>query len=693
VTDRPAGTGRAWTLGGASLFLIFGYLPIANWIHGGRDSPHYATDLQHWVAGTAIALGAALVYVIVARRVPHLWRDDALAPAISFWLRRPRASTLIIVATALLAYAVVARLVFDGRPLLVDEVTQLFQARQFAHGRLAATRDSVPELFSALELVEHDGRVFAQFPPGGPAVLALGVLTGATWLVVPVCGALAVGCFAGFVRYVEAERGGVSLLATILFAFAPFMLFMSGSQMNHVPALFGICAALSGFARASTCDTSRARRAWYSFLGGAALGFAATIRPVDAMAFALPIAVMLLHRASSDRRALRAVVAAGLGIAGPLAAMLWFNARTTGSPLRFGYDALWGSRHGLGFHAAPWGPEHTVARGLELVSLYGLRLQDFLFETPIPSLTAGVVALLIASRLRPMDRVLFAASGLLVLSYFAYWHDGFYLGPRFFTCLLPLLALWTARLYAEWRERWGREHSYRLLVVASVVSGFFAAAITVPARAREYASLAPAMRWNVDSAARAAGVHDAIVLVRESWGAQLLARLWALGVDPGEAGSLYLGTDACVLERAIDSLERIHARGEPARRMLLPLARDSARVAPSPFSSDTTERVLPGAVYGPRCVQRIGEDRAGYTTFLPSILAGDDRVVYARDLHARDSLLLERFPSREVYLLRPSSDHAGEVPRFWRLARDSLRSAWGMDGSPWDGARRVDGSP
>jgi hypothetical protein len=530
--------------------------------------------------------------------------------------------------------------------------------------------------------VERNGRVFSQFPPGGPAVLALGVVAGAEWLAVPVCGALAVWCFAGFVRRVEAERPGVALLATILFAFAPFMMFMAGSQMNHVPALFGICAALWSFARASTERAASGMRTRYSFVGGVALGLASTIRPVDAMAFGVPIAVWLLERAFRDRRELRTLAAAGAGVAGPLAAMLWFNARTSGRAFQFGYDALWGPRHGLGFHAAPWGPSHTKARGLELVNLYGLRLQDFLFETPIPSLAACTVALVLAPRIRPMDRLLFAASGLLVLSYFAYWHDGFHLGPRFFFCLLPLLALWSARLFAEWRARWGRRESYRVLVAASAVSVLAAASITVPARVRAYASLAPAMRWNVDSAARAAGVHDAIVFVRESWGAQLLARLWAIGLDPGEAESLYLRTDACVLERGIDSVERLHAHDDRARAMLLPLGRDSARVVASPFSSDTTEREFPGAIYGPRCLQRMREDRAGYTVFLPLVLAGSERVIYARDLHARDSLLLRRFPSRDVFLLRPRTDRAGEVPRFWRISRDSLRSAWTSDTPP-----------
>jgi hypothetical protein len=45
-------------------------------------------------------------------------------------------------------------------------------------------------------------------------------------------------------------------------------------------------------------------------------------------------------------------------------------------------------------------------------------------------------------------------------------------------------------------------------------------------------------------------------------------------------------------------------------------------------------------------------------------------------------VLLARYPSRAVYLVRPSSDSGGALPRFWRVSRDSLRVAWSRAGSP-----------
>jgi hypothetical protein len=682
IDASPSRSARLWTRAAAVVVLIFGFLPVVNWVRGGREWPRYGSDLEGWIAGSAIAVGVGVLYAIAARRAPSLWRSDALAPVIRLWVRRPRTTTAALSLVSLALYAYSARSVFSGRPLLVDEVIQLYQARLFASGRIAGTVDVVPELFSALFLLERNGRVFSQFPPGGPLVLAVGVMLKAVWLIVPLCGALAVACFAAFSRHVEVDRPGVSLLASLLFAWAPYMIFMSGSQMNHVPTLLGIVLALLAFERATAIEIAPPHRLGWGFACGAALGFAATIRPPDAAAFAAPIALALVWAAARDRRRLGALLASGVGIAIPIGMMLWFNLRTTGAPLLFGYEAMWGKSHAIGFHAAPWGAAHTPARGLELLSLYFLRLQTYLFETPVPSLTASLVALVLASRLRRTDRVLLAGSAGLVALYFAYWHDGFYLGPRFFICLLPALSLWSARLYPEWRERWGRGESYRVLVASSVACVAIAVAVSIPLRAGQYRSGLKTMRWDLEGSARRAGVRDALVFVRESWGAQLMVRLWAVGLSHPEAQALYRWVDACALERGLDSLERTGGRDAAARALLLPLLADSARVVQTPFSADSSERMLPGAYYGPRCVRRLQEDRAGFTVYLPFIVAESEGVVYARDLHARDSVLLARYPSRPVYVVRPPTDGDGVPPQFWRASRDSMRADWARIESP-----------
>jgi hypothetical protein len=117
-------------------------------------------------------------------------------------------------------------------------------------------------------------------------------------------------------------------------------------------------------------------------------------------------------------------------------------------------------------------------------------------------------------------------------------------------------------------------------------------------------------------------------------------------------------------------------RGDAALQALLPLTADSARLVESELSPDETERVLPGSTYGPLCQQRIFEDRAGYSFFTPILARERDSNVYARDLHARDTLLLARYRDRPVYLLRRQSSGVGAPLVLEPLNVDSARSAW-----------------
>jgi hypothetical protein len=330
----------------------------------------------------------------------------------------------------------------------------------------------------------------------------------------------------------------------------------------------------------------------------------------------------------------------------------------------------------LGFHDAPWGLAHTPARGVELINLYFLRLQNYLYETPIPSLLPTVGSLGLTRRFAVHDRYLFTSAAILMLLYFGYWHDGFYLGPRFFFPLLPLLAIWTARLPALVRAHFGRATIYRAVWGTVGISALLALGVSIPIRARQYANGLLTMRWNADAAAKRSGVRNALILVRESWGSQLVARLWALGVSRSDAELIYRNVDSCQLDSALAGLEeRRPVRGE-ARASLIPLLRDSATVLASPFSPDTTEGFRRGVAYTPRCLARINEDRSGFTVMPPLLLARRDDILYARDLHGRDSLLLAAYPERAVYLLAPRGAGEGTPPEFIRVIRDSLFREW-----------------
>ncbi len=674
TSQTPAGRIGGGRVAAVTLLAALALLPIANWIPGGHSADWYDTALRLWTLGALIVAGAAVVLAIVAGRygslAAPLGRRLAALPRPPFLL-----AAALLVAVAFVAYALVASDVFSRRPLLIDEVIQLVQARIFEQGRLWLPSTGHPDLFGSMHLVDAGGKVYGQFPAGGPAVLAVGDALGAAWLVGPACGAIALAAFIAFLRATEPGRA-TRWAAAALFAFAPFTLFQAGSHMNHGFALAALLVATAALARVVTADGPRPGLA---FLSGLGYGVAATIRPTDALAFALPAGLWYLARAVRDRRRVADLVASGAGVALPVLLLLWFNARTTGSPFLFGYEVLWGKEHNLGFHRAPWGPVHTPLRGLELVNIYLLRLETYLFEAPAPSLLPVLAALLLAPAFGPFDRLLLASSGLLLGLYFAYWHNGFFLGPRFLYPLAPILALWTARLPGYVKARFGRGFAWRFTLAGFAVAAAMAAALQVPAREAQYRTGLFTMRWNADSTAAAAGVRDALVLVRESWGSQVIARLWGLGLTRTQTEWLYRTTDLCALQQAAEDAERRGLRGAAAFATLAPLTRDSARVVNTPFSADVTERYLPGARYAPECVGAIREDREGFTLYAPLMLARYGGNVYVRDLHARDTLALALFPGRPIWLVRPDGAAERALPRFFPVSRDSLARAWGVD--------------
>jgi len=172
----------------AAFGTVFGFFPLANWVQTQRPAPWFPLVLSGWLSGSAIVVGFGVVLAILSRRIQGLWRENALE-AVSTWSRREdRLFGLTVGFVSLLLYALVASVVFSRVPISIDELVQLIQARIFAAGRLWQAASPEPEFYSVLNMVDANGRYYAQFPPGGPAMLALGLLVRAPWLVGPVCG-------------------------------------------------------------------------------------------------------------------------------------------------------------------------------------------------------------------------------------------------------------------------------------------------------------------------------------------------------------------------------------------------------------------------------------------------------------------------------------------------------------------------
>ena len=648
------------TLAGIVL-LVLGFLPLVLLAGTPAQRTDVLRGMAEWPVGMALAGLVIVLTVVLAGRRAVPMSDVPLLPS-ARWIE----PLLLLAAFGLPLLA--ALQVFQRVPLLVDEVVQVLQARTYAAGRLADTLPVLPQFTSVMHEVAHAGLRFGQFPPGWPAVLSIFVLVGVPWLAGPAVTLLTAVLFRALLCEIEPD-GRTRLLALGLFVLSPFTWFMGGSHMNHGLAVAGALAGLLGTVRLVAQGTVGA-----ALLTGIGFGAAVATRPLDGAAFALAPAVLLtwIGAVRGNRRGVVTIAALAGGVM--LAAVGFVNWRTTGSPTLFAYKLLWGSSLDLGFHEAPWGPAHTPMRGLMLLNVYFLRLQTAFFESPLPGLLPALLACFICRERTTLgDRLLLAGCGLLLAGYGAYWHEGDFLGPRFVVALGPVVALWSARLprlaaALPHRGVMLQRSAYALLAVLVLTGALFG----LPVRWTQYRNGFTSMRWPLATWAAAAGVHDGVVFVRESWGTRLLARLWALDVGHTESERLYRNVDACGLEHALTRLEAdARTRGMAAFTVLSPLMSDSARLRGSPVTNDTSERWLPGSPYDAPCLAEAEADSAGSLFYLPFRLL-DDGNIYVRDLGARNAELRAQVPARKAWLAQRAGRGIDAGLRFVPL--DSLRT-------------------
>ncbi len=638
-------------------FLLLVPLVPLSWLFGEIDRarglvPPSEALLGAFVFGALALLGARLFPAGLPERALTALERERGAGALVARGAVPLLLVLLL-ATSILAFA--------RRPLLIDSVIQLFQARIFASGHLYAGAPPGEAFFAVQHMLVDGGRWYSQYPPGHSAILGLGVGLGVAWLV-PV--ALSVGTallLYGFAR--RAYDLATARLTVILLALAPFFWFMGASHMNHVSALFFVSAFLYLLVRWEE------RGAPGILLGaGLAIGAAFLSRPLTAVAVGLAMAPFVLLTAFRKRD----IVSAGAGLAGVLAAVflyLAYNAATTGDPLLLGYIKLWGADHGLGFHSTPWGEVHTLLAGLrnEITDL--ALLSALLFEWPVSALIPAALLFAAGWGSRKWDTRLLAGFLALPAAYLFYWHRDAFLGPRYLYSGLAFLVPLTARGLIEVFRRAGDRHlwggSELTRVPVSSVAGMllllclaYAAAYSTPRRFHVYRTGLASMKVDLAAEVGHRGISDAVIFVPVSWGNRLLARMRGLGVSASGAEKAYRQSDHCALELTVRRAER--ERWTPSRTAAA-IAELGPGGEPVPASSpltngDPTLRLTAGTSPAPECMDEIAYDRAGYSNFAPFLADQDPSLagplVIARDLRRRNRELLDAYPGRRAFTYR-----------------------------------------
>jgi hypothetical protein len=630
---------RAIPVAAALILGVLAFVPFANIVAGRRAAPWYPHAVIYWViVGGALLLALLALARWMPRPLEWLHRSAAaLALRIPGWL--------LVGGAALFAFAASATLfviAFARQPHDADEVAHLFHAKIIASGRLSLPADANPEFFAMDDMIDW-GRWYSHFPVGGPAVLVPGVMSGLAWLVNPVLTALAVVGVYTFARRAYGEATGRA--AAVLFALAPFVLFMGASYMNHSAVVLLVTVALTQLA--IWVDAERQRDLDRSAtLLGFALGLAFIIRPVDALALAAVIGVMQLVDVRRGRGRIRSLLFQIVGGLIPVAVLLYVNARTTGAPLRLGYEVLYGTAHQLGFHDDPYGVPFTPARALGLLSKYLLQLNVLLFEWPLPALGVLVAGLLALRRPSRWDYLLLGSFAAQAIAYSLYWGDGMFRGPRYLFTALVAVVILIARapflLSEVTRGSVRRAVPFVVPVCVLVAWLVTSGGAGVAARVRSYQRVPARFRVDPAAVARAAGVHHALVFVNEDSRTRTLHRLWSLGIGRGTAARLMDSAPVCAVRLAIEaeqSLSPSHANGRLDRLVNAATTLDTSASLPAVCQDD------------------VRRDAEGWLTYFPFFAANevgpDGRlggdVVYALDLGEHNEVLRSRFGDRAWY--------------------------------------------
>jgi 4-amino-4-deoxy-L-arabinose transferase-like glycosyltransferase len=339
----------------------------------------------------------------------------------------------------------------------------------------------------------------------------LGLFLGAPWLIGPILGTLSLFIFFLLLREIYPDRR-TWYLGCVLLLLSPFFLFMSSNYMNHSSTMFFVVLFLYGYQRMFTSPSSL-----FPLLAGFSLGYALTIRPLDACAIGLPfICVMLVSTYKNRTPGMKKLLIFFSMVFLFICALLLYNTLTNGHPLLFGYAKKYASMGFLG--AAQTGAPHTIKWGIVNTSNNLVALNYGIFEWPVPSLIFIFMLFAIPVKKNRWDYLCTAAFISLVAGYFFYYYQDLCFGPRFYYSALPFLIILTVRgvlALPEWLHNKGfdRRRAEATLYLLLLLCFLFMFSFSLPSLIRKYSNDYWWVTDKIHKAVRAQGIYNAIVFI------------------------------------------------------------------------------------------------------------------------------------------------------------------------------------
>jgi hypothetical protein len=403
-------------------------------VNPGLSSLGAPPDALAWAA-----LGLALLAAAIAIAPPRL-----RAAVTARFMRHPRLTCGVLAGAALVLSALWTQFYLRGGPRIIDATSYLLQAKGLASGRFVWQPPG--------ELASHLGRFLVSptdeallgviFPPGYPALLALGVFFGSPMAIGPLLAAAL--CLATYhLARALFDDTKVALLAAALSVVCAALRYHTADTMAHGASALWLTVALCGATRGG-------RGLW---IAGLACGAAWATRPVTGMVVTAVIVVCVL-RSSAKVAGLRAMA---LGLVPGAALLVWHQRATTGQWLASSqqrYYALsdnppvcfrYGFGEGIGcrFEHGDFVSAH-LQHGYGLVEALGTTGRRLLWHAldvgnaePLAYLALSSVFLLWRHR---GVRLIAAVIGGVILAYAPFYFDGSYPGggARMFADVLPL---------------------------------------------------------------------------------------------------------------------------------------------------------------------------------------------------------------------------------------------------------------